>query len=53
MHFPYAAACDAHVEVECKASLCNGFVAAVVGDGEVMTAVERNRARVIGSTPGL
>jgi hypothetical protein len=43
MHFPYAAACDAHVDVECNASLCNGLVDVVVADGKVMTAVEKNQ----------
>jgi len=43
IHFPYAAACDEHVDVECKANLCSGLVAVVVADGEVMTAVEKNR----------
>ena len=49
MHFPYAAACDAHVDVECKASLCKGLVA--VADGEVMKAVEKNRPQVIDPIP--
>lgn len=51
IHFPYAAACDAHVDVEWKANLCKGLVPVVVADGEAMTAVEKNRPQVIDPTP--
>lgn len=47
MHFPYAEACAAHVDVEWKASLRRGVEAADVAGGFILRVAVLNRGHKV------